>query len=147
MKFAIRVLNQYGTNPRDVYNVLKRKFPEVYVYEETEPYLHYHCMVEATGLNLQQVKKIMYNFKRYEVNKLVRNRNNLNVQLIENEPKYVSYMKKSNGRFYCDGDAEIERLRTIEDEQKLHNELFEEQIIAKAIEDNEVIIDECAFTD
>jgi len=96
MKFAIRVLTQYGDNPRDVYNVLNRKFTEVEVHEELQPYKHYHCLVSAVGRNEIQVKKMLYSLKK--VNNLIRSKNNLHVTQCDNEPAYIAYMNKEHGR-------------------------------------------------
>jgi len=132
MKFAIRLLNQFGEDPRAVYNVLQRRFTDVEVHEETEPYLHYHCMVEAEGLCLLQVKKIMYGLKRFQVNQLVRNRNNMSVELITNEPKYKEYMNKQKGRSWNEDDS-----------------LYEMRIEMLQTEDNTIDIKNmvCEFTD
>jgi len=96
MKFAIRVLTQYGDNPQEVYDRLAMKFYRVEVHEELIPYKHYHCQVEAPGLCLKQVKKKMYNIPK--LNKLPRKKDNLYVDQVYNDKDYEIYMRKQNGR-------------------------------------------------
>lgn len=110
MKFAIRVLNQFGDDPRAVYDVLSRVFTEVDVHEETIPYLHYYCQVTADGKCEKQVKKMLSNLQsKYSVNKLIRRKGNTDVQLISDEPAYKIYMNKQGGRSYCQIDSEIQK--------------------------------------
>lgn len=106
MKFAVRVLTQYGDNPQEVYDHLATQFTEVQVYEELEPYKHYHCQVEALGKCLKQVKQMIYKIPK--LNKLPRSKNNLNVDQVVDDKSYRNYMRKQNGRFCNYHDLQLE---------------------------------------
>lgn len=139
MKFAIRVLNQYGEDPRSVYDTLSKRFNEVEVHEETKPYLHYHCLIEAVRMNEKQVREIIR--KMPKAHKLVRSRNNLDVQQCQNIPKYREYMNKQHGRSYDYNDSNIEAVNAIRSDAELEAEMM---FASAYIHPHSI---ECAFTD
>lgn len=90
---GIRIFRKEFGDIIEVVDKLRKISTRTIITEEMTPYQHYHILI-YTDKSEKQVKKYIMNHRDKTVQR-VRNRNSSNVQAIQNEEKYLAYIKKN----------------------------------------------------